>query len=143
MKQLLIVLLVVIASCTSHQSAEQQANEEAKDDAHAAATVPLNSGTKWKADEATRKNVAAMVQVVEDSGYADATKRKQLYASLQSKTDTLIKQCRMQGAEHDALHVWLERVLKDMKEVKEEDNEYHKAYAVLKKDVKSFYDFFE
>jgi len=50
----------------------------------------------------------------------------------------------MKGAEHDALHLWLEKVLKHVKELKEEEtDEYGAAYAALKKDVESFYDFFE
>ena len=65
--------------------------------------------------------------------------------NLQAKIDTLVKECCMKGAEHDALHVWLEKVIKDLKELKEEDDddEYKEAYAALKKDVASFYQSFE
>ena len=141
MKKLLILLTIAIAACNSQVKTEQKGNENAN--GNTTTTVPLNKGNKWKADEATKKNVAGMVKVVNDSIYADATKRRQLYATLQSKIDTLVSQCRMQGAEHDALHVWLEKVLKDMKEMKKEDNEYREAYAALKRDIESFYGFFE
>ena len=73
----------------------------------------------------------------------DAAKREELSAKLQSKIDTLIKQCRMQGPEHDALHVWLEKVLTDMKQLKDGENGYSAAYAALKKQIESFYLFFE
>ena len=82
-------------------------------------------------------------EVVNDSSYADAAKRMQLYANLQSKIDRLVKQCSMNGAEHDALHVWLEKVMKDMKELKEENNNYSRVYAELKRDIERFNAFFE
>lgn len=143
MKQLLIMVLAAFVSCTGQQTAEQHKNNTANNNEDKVVTVTLNIGAKWKADEATRKNVAAMVQVGNDSTYADAGKRKQLYKNLKTKIDTLVKECSMKGAEHDALHVWLEKVLKDLKELKEEDDEYGEAYAALKKDIANFYQSFE
>jgi hypothetical protein len=50
----------------------------------------------------------------------------------------------MQGADHDALHVWLEQLLHDVDELKEgEASGYDEAYAVLKKDAESFTELFE
>ncbi|WP_218330809.1 hypothetical protein [Hydrotalea lipotrueae] len=143
MKQLLIILLVAFVSCTNQQTAEQHEYNTGNDKLEKVVTVPLNNSAKWKADEATKKNVAAMVQVVRDSTYADAGKRIQLYTNLKTKIDTLVKECSMKGAEHDALHVWLEKVLKDLKELKEDDDEYGEAYAALKKDIANFYQSFE
>ena len=143
MKKLLILLTVAIAACTSQEKTEHKGNNVANEQENTAAAVPLNNGSKWKADEATKENVAKIVLLVNDNTYADATKRSQLYGHLQTKIDTLVKQCNMQGAEHDALHVWLEKVLKDMKELKEEDDEHTKVYATLKKDIENFYAIFE
>lgn len=144
MKQLLIILVLAITSCTSQQPAEQQESKTVNNKEKTVEIIPLNNGTKWKADEATKKNIAAMVQIVNDSTYQNAGKRKEFSTSIQDQIDRLVKQCSMKGAEHDALHVWLEKVLKDVKELKEEEtDEYDEAYAALKKDVESFYDFFE
>lgn len=143
MNQLLIILLVLIVSCTNRQSGEQQENKISNDSEKVAETVPTNIGTRWKADEATKKNVTSMQQVVNDIAYADASKRSQLYANMKAKIDTLVKQCSMKGAEHDALHVWLEKVLKDLKKLKENDDDYKEAYATLKKDIENFYQSFE
>lgn len=142
-KNLLILITVAFAACTNQVKTEQAKNENEKEQEHTETAVTLNNGSKWKADEVTKKNVYEMARVVNDSIYADAAKRKQLYATLQTKIDTLVTQCRMQGAEHDALHAWLTNVLKDMKELKEEDGEYNKVYAELKKDIEDFNALFE
>ena len=142
MKQLLIILLAVMASCGSQPVKEQKENSAKQDKEEKAITVPLNNGARWKADELTKKNVAVLMQVVNDSAYTDAGKRSKLYMELESKIAQLIRECRMQGADHDALHAWLEKVQHDLKEIKEED-EYDKAVATLKKDIADFYVSFE
>lgn len=143
MKQLTMILLVALAACSNPQADKQQDNKDSNKHEHSAASVSTNNGAKWKADEATKKNVAAMIKVVNDTTYASSAKRNQLSANLQSAIDTLVKECRMKGPEHDALHAWLEKVLHDVKEIKEGDDEYKTAYAALKKDVESFYQSFE
>lgn len=143
MKKWIIILMVAIAACNSKAANEQHGQQTEDIHRHSPMKLQLNKGSKWKADEATKKNVAAMKEVVNDSSYADAAKRMQLYANLQSKIDRLVKQCSMNGAEHDALHVWLEKVMKDMKELKEENNNYSRVYAELKRDIERFNAFFE
>jgi hypothetical protein len=106
--------------------------------------LQVNSGGKHRADEATRRNVAAMMQIVNDSNNLGKENRAKLTKQLQTRIDTLVQQCKMSGPVHDALHTWLEKVLADLKEIKEkEGDEYQKSYSTLKKDVESFYTFFE
>lgn len=143
MKQLVVMVMAAFISCTGQQTTEQQEGNTANDYGDKVVTVRLNNGAKWKADEATKKNVAAMVQLVNDSTYADAGKRQQLYSNLKAKVDLLVKECSMKGAEHDALHVWLETVLEDLKELKEENDKYSEVYTTLKNDIISFDQTFE
>lgn len=143
MKKLMIILSVAVAACTGEVKTDKHGNETAKELQKTETILQLNDGRKWKADEATRRNVAAMVNVVNDRSYTIAANRGALVSNMQSNIDTLVKECRMKGPEHDALHVWLEEVLKDMKALKEEDGEYINVYIALKKDVESFYGFFE
>src|SRR6476620_7236292 len=103
MKQLLILWLVA-ASCTSQQSATEPTKEKASTHTDTAVVTKTMTGEKWKADDVTKKNVAAMQQVVNDSKYASKENGKELYARMQSGVDTLIAQCKMQGAAHEALH---------------------------------------
>ena len=143
MKHLLVITLAALASCNSPKSSEQQGSKFANDTEKSVSTAPQVVQKKWKADEATKKNVAAMMQIVADSTYTDAAKRVQLYTNLRARIDTLVQQCTMKGPEHDALHVWLEKVLEDLKELKVENPEHRKVYTTLKKDVGSFYQSFE
>jgi uncharacterized lipoprotein len=143
MKTILMLLAITLAACSEKPDTEQRRNKDTKEQNHSGTFVPMNNGSKWKADRATKQNVAEMAQIVNNNIYADAAKRKQLYVDLQTRIDTLIKQCTMQGPEHDALHVWLEKVLKDMKKLKTNDNEYSEAYASLKKDIVDFNRLFE
>lgn len=137
------MLLAVFISCNSQQTAEDHQNKTAKEREEKVSKVPLNSNAKWKADEPTKKNVAAMMQVLNDSLYSDAGKRMELYTNLKATIDTLVKECKMKGPDHDALHVWLENVLEELKELKEEDEEYYERYTTLKSAVSNFYESFE
>lgn len=143
MKQFLVLILAVLVSCGNPQSAEHDHGKNETSHDHGAGTVPLNGDRKWKADEATKENVAAMMTVVSDAAYADAGKRTQLVTDLQGEIDTLIEECTMEGPEHDALHVWLEQILQDVKALKEEDTEYAEGYSTLKRDIAGFYEAFE
>lgn len=49
----------------------------------------------------------------------------------------------MTGPANDALHVWLEKILQDVKEIREVKDAYARRYAFLKKNVESFYDYIE
>ena len=127
-------------------SQEDEVNKEKHDSdaVSSAKELQVNNGAKHKADDATRKNVAAMVQTVNDADNLGKENTAKLTKQLQVRIDTLVQQCKMSGPEHDALHTWLEKVLEDLKEIKEnQKDEYQKSYAALKKDVESFYTFFE
>lgn len=143
MKALLFILLTGFFACTARHGSEH--------DAHAAEAVAvrqmqINSGDttkKWKADEATKRNVAVMMKIVEDTSYKDAANRTQLASNLQAAIDNLIKECRMKGPDHDALHHWLEKVLEDIKALKADEHKYKQIYAALNQDVMAFYKSFE
>jgi hypothetical protein len=147
MNKILAILSLLIMSCSNNASHEE-ANDESAHERHeagarAATDLQLNNGAKWKADEATQKNVSALVKLLNDSSFIGEKNRVQLTQHLQTRIDTLVNQCRMKGPDHDTLHIWLARVLHDLKEVKEENDDYQKSFATLKKDVESFYTYFE
>ena len=146
MNKILGIITLLFIACTNPVSLNDEVNKD-KDNSHpinSTKDLQVNSGGKHRADEATRRNVAAMVQIVNDSNNPGKENRAKLTNQLQTRIDTLVQQCKMSGPAHDALHTWLEKVLEDLKEIKEkEGDEYQKSYSTLKKDVESFYTFFE
>lgn len=143
MKRILLFLTSLsFVACVNTTSQEQKENKEEHEHASVSA-LQLNNGAKWKADSTTLVNVSSITQLVNDSNYRDEKNRVEFSGRLQNRLDTLIKQCKMTGPDHDALHAWLKPVLHDVKELKEDGNEYNEKFSVLQKDVQRFYDYFE
>ena len=140
--------LIIFLGCSDdtghkHDSAkETSSHEEQHASEMGTATLQLNNGAKWKADDPTRKNVAALTQVLNNESFHNESNKEEFVKTFNQQLDTLVQQCRMKGPDHDALHVWLETVMRDLKKVKE-GGEYSADYASLKKDVESFNEYFE
>ncbi len=82
--------------------------------------IALNNGAKWKSDESTTKNVNSLSKTVNDfkaANKAELSDYKKVGADLQSGVTNLIKECRMKGPDHDALHLWLEPLMGMVKEL--------------------------
>ncbi len=143
MKKLLILLAMAAMACNSQVKTDQQKDGHENHDTKKEEALSLNNDKKWKADEATLNNVNAMMVVINDSSYAASSARSAFINQMQNRIDTLVSQCRMQGPDHDALHLWLNKVTKNMKEIKEEDDEYAKEKEKLKNNIERFYTYFE
>ena len=97
---------------------------------------------KWKADLTTKMNVGLMLKVMTERRYLDVSERKNLSSALSSRIDVLVKECRMQGPDHEALHKWLENVIDKMKHL-EKGTGYKKSVEELRGQIESFYFLFE
>ena len=144
MNKILFILSFLLIACSNNKTKDNASHKDQHEESEVTSTsLKLNNGAKWKSDDATRKNVAAISKIINDSS-RDVNNQPQLVKLIQARIDTLVMQCKMKGPEHDALHVWLNQVLHNLKELKESgEGEYEKSYAALKKDVDGFYDFFE
>ncbi len=98
-------------------------------------TIALINNQKWNADDATNSNVDRIVDVATDKRYEDVQMRDQFLTEMQSALDRLVKECKMKGADHDALHVWLERVMGDVKKIKADSENYTSNILQLRSDV--------
>ena len=146
MRKMLGILTLLFIACTNPVSQKDEVKKQAHDShtANSTGELQVNSSTKHRADEDTRKNVAAMVQIVNDTNNLGRENSAKLTKQLQTNIDTLVQQCKMTGPAHHALHIWLEKVLEDLKEIKEDEGDkYENSYAMLKKDVEGFYNSFE
>ena len=142
-KLILFLSAILFVACGTTTSQEQKESSEEQEHGSAASTLQLNNGAKWKADSTTRTNVAILVQLVNDSNYRDGKSKEKFSDQLQNGLDSLVTQCKMSGPDHDALHTWLKPVLHNAKALKEDGGEYNKKYTELRRDLQSFYDYFD
>lgn len=84
--------------------------------------LTLNNGAKWKSDDPTNANVADLKKIVADfkTKPDPSTEDYQaLNGNLGRGLNKMIQECKMEGPDHDALHLWLEPVLKQNAQLKE------------------------
>lgn len=85
------------------------------------AELSLNNGAKWKTDESTRIHAVKLNSILDlfsKSGADDIASYKLLADDLLRELNGLIADCKMKGPEHEALHTWLEPVLKEVSNLK-------------------------
>lgn len=125
MKRTLLVLFTagILVSCNTQDNKETKETSQAIEREHERHSdkenkgLSLNNGNKWKADASTNDNVKTLLVVVDEF---NTGKDKALInyhnaaAGLQKGLEKMIKECRMQGADHDALHKWLEPLMKQV-----------------------------
>jgi hypothetical protein len=139
MKNLIVIFGFIWMGC-NNASHEHATKEEAHQDRDSVASLQLNNGSKWKTDEATKKNVASIKQLVNDSNYYKK-EAESFTRELQTGIDTLVQQCRMTGPAHEALHFWLGNVLHDLNALKK--GERKDAFTDLHKNVMLYDAYFE
>ena len=109
-------LLVFACNSTSDKT------EEHAEHAHSETTnLALNNGAKWKADASTSNNVLD-IKIIADNFKtkpSPSVNDYQLLSSdLKNGLDKMIKECKMSGPDHEALHQWLNPILKNTNELK-------------------------
>jgi hypothetical protein len=111
-------------------------------------TLGLNNGAKWKADERTNNNVAELKLIVSrftKSKNKSVADYSALANDLQNSLNTLIKECRMQGVDHDALHQWLQTLIENVKNLKTvtTESEASQVFAEINNEVSAYNQYFE
>lgn len=129
MKQILTILLAtsLLLACnagnekgkitTTAPAAETIANH-----AEQAIGLTLNNGAKWKADSTTLLNVALLQQLISGAKKESLGNYLQTAAGLQEGINKMVSECKMKGADHEALHHWLEPIMEKTKELKNANN---------------------
>lgn len=128
MRNILTILTVcVFAACNTgdgSQSEKMHAVETEmlhKHEGNAIAKLTLNGKLKWKVDAATGENIKALQVIAEVFSKKNNAVLDDFHTvadELQSGLDKVMKECRMKGADHDALHHLLEPLLIEVKDLK-------------------------
>lgn len=149
MKKPLFLLL-----CTTLLFACNQSPEKSKTETHTGHSIEpsselsLDNGSKWKADSVTNYNVTNLRSIADDFKLRSGTSvsdYQKLSTDLNTGLNKMIKECKMTGSDHDALHIWLEPVLKENAELKNStDTEIAGAtFKSIAKGLDNYTNFFE
>lgn len=110
-------------ACNSNPQKEQGKTSDTiseKHDEHKekAGELELNNGAKWKIDSATSVNVGILRTIIADAKNNKPANYAATATKLEDGLNKLVKECKMSGAEHDALHQWLEPMIAKTRELK-------------------------
>ena len=105
----------------------------------------LNNGAKWKADSTTALNVALLKKIISGTNKETLQNYSQTAIELQDGLNKMISECKMKGADHEALHHWLEPLMEKTKELKKANNiENAKTiFGEIEKQINLFSQYFE
>ena len=150
---LLVATFSVFAiSCGNDQqkaTKTETTSEEAKHENEAAKEkLELNNGARWKADSSTNNNVKNLQDIVEkfnSSNDRSISAYTSTATELQAGLDKMIAECKMKGPDHDALHKWLEPLIREVAKLKKTTNEQEAADIIKKIDehLKLYAQYFE
>ena len=152
MKKVLVTLLATgfLLACNSRsehsentpsiQTGEKHPEHEKKLDG-----LVLNNGVKWKADSTSLVNVALLQNTISSAKKENLENYHQTAGQLQDGLNKMVKECKMKGANHDALHHWLEPLMEKTKELKKESIAENAATLLsdIEKQVALFPQYFE
>lgn len=125
MKKLLLLLLVstLVISCNPKSSDGKKTSDSVvtshEEHTGSGAGLELNNGSKWKVDSITKVNVALLKESVAAIQQNKLSDFKTISGQLQDGLNKLINECKMTGADHEALHKWLEPLLGKAKDLNE------------------------
>jgi len=124
MRKILTVLLFAgaIWACNNNKPGENKNyNNPVEADEHhsgaASGKLELNKGAKWKTDSTTDQNVNHLKLILtkfDNGGDKSLSAYKKAQNDLQHGIDKMIAECQMEGANHLALHKWLEPLVARM-----------------------------
>jgi len=149
MKTILIIISIgLFISCSdsktgtkedhSHDAAAVEHHQPESSDA-----MELNNGNKWKSDETTRQHVQNMQSIVNGAEPKTPDEYVAVAKHLKSEADKLISDCRMQGADHDALHKWLMPYLNEVQALEKGDENASMHFENVKHKLAEFNNYFE
>lgn len=148
------IALSLFACNNTNEAGDTNAVKKETIDEHAGAEevhagkLSLNNGVKWQTDASTRFHAAKLnttIDVFNKTENANLPAYHAFAAEMQEELGGLVKDCKMKGPDHDALHLWLEPVMKDVSDLKKVStiDDGKQATERLTEDVREFNQYFE
>lgn len=139
--------LVAFTGCNSlpNNTDIPQASEEHSHHEVNSTGLTLNNGKKWKADSITNVNVTAIESIVSSANPANIDEYHATGNKIHDAINKLLQDCKMQGADHEALHHWLEPVLETNNKLVESKtiDEAKENFVKEKEQIMIYANFFE
>ena len=110
-------LLFILPSCQSSNTDKETVVEHH----HGDTTLALNNGAKWKVDTITSHNVVdlkTMANMFAIDPFPPLATYQTFGNEMTSGVNTMLQQCKMTGDDHDALHRWLEPIMRQSNQLK-------------------------
>lgn len=110
--------------------------------------LTLNNGMKWKLDEVTRNNIEAIQEMVESMEAETNRTIKEYNADgkkIEDQLNKLIQDCKMEGKNHEMLHLWLIPFINEVKilSITNEIKDAEKTFFHIDQELHRFDLFFE
>ena len=110
--------------------------------------LTLNNGAKWQADSSTNRHLVSLkttANMFKVNPFPPVEEYHLLGSDLKGGLDSMIQDCKLTGAPHEALHKWLEPILRQTNELKNvSDTATAKAvFDSLDKRINIYYDYFQ
>ncbi len=106
--------------------------------------IVLNNDIKWQANIKTTDGVRKMLTLIKDSKTTTIDDYKKLGVTLNNAKNTVVKDCTMEGASHDNLHVWLHPLIEKIELLQKIQNAEEGAQLTsnIKMHLEGYYDYF-
>lgn len=112
---------------TEHHHDSDEMNSHDEHGMEAGTVLALNKGEKWKSDDPTNMHAQNLIVLNQEFRPKAADANLEMFRNyadmLQQELNGMIKDCKMEGPDHDALHLWLEPILNGIKNLKNAENE--------------------
>ena len=144
------LLTSILFACNNPQHTENKKVAQPAAAQHEAGPeeLVLNRGAKWKVDHITGENVKNLQAII--AGFVSGNDKslpayKKVYDDLQNGLEKMIRECKMHGPNHEALHKWLEPLMGQVSDLKQASTAKGAAQAfnAIESQVKRFDQCFE
>ncbi len=143
----LVISFNLLMACNQNKNQEVNNDTVSHEEVHTT-ELSLNNGAKWNADTATNQRVTDLRTIADNFKILPAPAQNEytiLGNDLNNVLQKMIQECTMTGADHEALHQWLEPVLKETNELKNTTDTTiaRKNFDTIDKQIDAYHTYFK